>query len=168
MPQEYTHPINHIPAITRRTHRTIAPTNHHKLIPSQQYRANKIQAGILHSKFSSILIPRHRKKPPRFLVFLTDSSPIADLHTRIMQKTHRQPLCYLCVSISLLPICSSSPHFPGCHPGSSKKRAFLRNRINTDRNQTEGSPPSFGGIAGTLIQYIILPSGKNCNGVVAR
>ena len=168
MPQEYTHPINHIPAITRRTHRTIAPTNHHKLIPSQQYRANKIQAGILHSKFSSILIPRHRKKPPRFLVFLIDSAPIADLHTRIMQKTHRQPLCYLCVSISLLPICSSSPHFPGCHPGSSKNALFFATVSILIATRLGGIPPAFGGIAGTLIQYIILPSGKNCNGVVAR
>lgn len=70
MLQSAAHPITFIQNRILMSHNANANTNHQMDQPSQKWRASKIHAGIVHSRFRTILISRHSQKLPLRFVLL--------------------------------------------------------------------------------------------------
>lgn len=84
MPQSIAQPINHIPDSTLKTQNTKPPTNHQMEISSQKCNASSMNAGMLHSRFSSRFSNRHSGKLPDRPVRRIYAQRSADLGVRIL------------------------------------------------------------------------------------
>lgn len=86
MPQSIAQPINHIPDRTLNIQNANPPTNHHMEMPIQKCSASNINAGMLHSRFSSRLSSRQRRKLPDRPVRRIYAQGSADLGVRMLES----------------------------------------------------------------------------------
>ena len=84
MPQSIAQPINHIPDSTLKIQNAKPPTNHQMEMPSQKCNASSMNAGILHSRFSSRFSNRQSRKLPDRPVRRIYAQGSADLGVRIL------------------------------------------------------------------------------------
>ena len=87
MPQRTAKPISRVPSQTARIQNAKPPINHQTEIPSRICNASKIQAGMLHSRFSKRLIRRQSKKPKDLFARRIYAQGSADLGVRMPTRS---------------------------------------------------------------------------------